>query len=111
MLLSQRSDLLGQQSLIQTIPPFSKSLSVRHLVSIPQLLLIRIAEGNVKCLLRSLPRTDVDMRQLGGVNQFAITDNDLARREDLLLAVLCEWDLGDARVAAALGPLRLACVC
>lgn len=47
------------------------------------------------------------MRNVGSVNEFPRPNNDLPRCEDLLNAVLCEFQFRDSSVLAALRPNRL----
>jgi hypothetical protein len=109
MLLSQGTDILGQHAFVQTIIPLSKSASLGDLVCIFQGLLIGIIKGKLKGLHCTPAWTDVDVGNVGWVNQFARTNNHLAGCENLVFSVFGELKLGDAGVASILGPLGLAC--
>lgn len=104
MLLPQSANLLRQQTLILTIIPLSKPLSLTDLPRILQRLLIGLREGNLESLHRALARTDVHMGQVCRVNQLAGSDNDFARGADLVLPIFCEVQLGFTSVLAALRP-------
>lgn len=104
MLLAQSPNLLGQQTLILTIVPLSKSLRLTDLLCLLQRLLISLGKSNLEGLHRALARANVHMCQVSRVNQLARSDNHLARGADLFLAIFCEVQLGLAGVLAALGP-------
>ena len=107
MFLAQGADVLRQHPFVQTIPPLRQSLCLLHLVGIFQGLLISLTERQIKGVDCSPAGTDKHPGQLGRVNQLAGSDEDFARCNHLLDAVLGQFDLADAGVLAALGPFRL----
>lgn len=102
MFRPQRADLLGQQTFILAIIPLGETVRLRHLLRILELLLVGVIESQLKGMRRPPAGTDIDMCKFFGVNKSSGSHQDLARRKDLFGAVLCQLELADAGVPAAL---------
>lgn len=108
LLLSTRTDLLGEQPLVVTIVPLGNILRRRHLSLREECIFPSIAQQHVEGLLRALPGADEDVGEFGRVYELAGPHEHLAALLHLLDAVGCERDVGFAGVSSVDGPFGLA---
>lgn len=116
LLLPLRLDLLRQPTLIPPIIPLADvlpGLNPTLLLALPYSILAALPadpflEKQLKRALRPNPWTHPHRGKIFRDNEPVVTHERFAGGSDAALAVLGEGDVGDAGVAAAEGPFRLA---